>query len=110
MKLRHVGIVVGDLNQAIDWYQRFNFFPYSFESVKIAGKMVQLCKLYHKDGSCIELLDGSSAVPHLSITVNRLELEFLKDNFNAKLFEKEGVCYIKDPSGNILEIVEERGY
>jgi len=104
-KLRHVGIVVGDLIPAVKWYEQFNFFPFSFETVEIAGKAVQLCKMYHKDGSCLELLDGVSAVPHISLSVNYLEFKNMKFS-DAGIFEKENSLYIKDPWNNIIEIVE----
>ena len=106
-KLRHVGIVVGDGQDALKWYgEMFNYFPIAFESVEIDGRWVHLAKLCHKDGSVIELLDGATARPHVSFTVNPLEFERLKE-LDAKLFEKPGVLYIKDPWGNIIEIVEE---
>ena len=109
-KLRHAGIVVGDLGQGIEWYQQFNFYPLSFESVEINGKMVELCKMAHKDGSMLELLDGASAVNHVSFTVGKLLFDMLKENHDTKLFKKEGVCYIEDAWGNKIEIVEERGF
>ena len=110
MRLRHVGIVVGDLKEAVEWYQRFNYFPLLFESVEVGGGMIELCKLAHKDGSMIELLDGATARPHISVTVNQLEFEMLKENNDAKLFEAPGVMYVEDPWDNIIEIVENRGY
>lgn len=105
-RFRHVGIVVGDLDQAVKWYSQFDYYPLNYETVEIAGKAVQLCKLVHREGTTMELLDGSSAVPHVSFTVNHLEFEHLKEA-GAELFEKEGVLYIKDPWDNIIEIVEE---
>ena len=109
MKLRHVGIVVEDLVEAVEWYEKFGYYPYDFESVELRGKMVQLAKLAHKEGSIIEVLEGTTALPHVSFTVNALEFEAIKKTNDANVFEKEGVCYIRDPWSNIIEIVEERG-
>ena len=110
MKLRHVGIPVGDLQEAIQFYQQFDFYPLSFESVEIAGGVVEIAKLAHKEGSVIELIDGATAIPHISITTGRLLFEVLKEHRDTKKFKKDGVCYIEDPWGNIIEIVEERGF
>jgi len=110
MKLRHIGIVVNDLKEGVKWYERFNYYPFIWESVLINGGSVEICKMYHKDGSCIELIDGSTGVNHMSITCNQLEFEYLKENNDANMFEKEGVAYIRDPWGNVIEIVMDRGF
>ena len=107
-KLRHVGIVVGDGQEAIKWYgELFNYYPLVFESVEIEGSWVHIAKLAHKDGTILELLDGATARPHISLSVNHLEFEAFKKEHDAEIFEKDGVCYIQDPWGNLIEIVEE---
>eukprot|EP00918_Siedleckia_nematoides_P029376 GHVU01063341.1.p5 GENE.GHVU01063341.1~~GHVU01063341.1.p5 ORF type:complete len:110 (-),score=13.81 GHVU01063341.1:1829-2158(-) len=108
--IRHYGIPVKDLDISIKFYAKFYFMPYAYENTMIAGKAVAICKLVNKDGQMIELVQGKTAVPHISIAVTKMLFEYLKEEYNAEMFEKEGVCYIKDADNNILEIVEERGF
>lgn len=108
--IRHYGIPVKDLDKAISFYAKFYFLPVSYENTKINNSPAAICKLENGKGDVLELVQCKKAVPHISIAVTQMQFEILKDNHDAGLFEKEGVCYIQDDDGNILEIVQERGY
>ena len=76
----------------------------------ISGENVAICKLVNKDGEMIELVQGDTAVHHISVNVSPMEFDILKENESTGTFEKENVCYINDSEGNTLEIVKNRGY
>lgn len=107
--IRHYGIPVKDLDKAVAFYgEFFHFYPYAYETVKIGKRKAYVAKMAHKNGDVLELVQGG--VPHISLTVNSLMFDKLKEDYDAELFEKEGVCYIKDEDNNIIEIVEHRGF
>ena len=108
--IRHYGIPVKDIDRAIKFYEMLHFQPVSYDNAMINNKPVAICKLENGEGDCIELVQGETAVPHISLTINPLRFEILKSNHDAKMFEKEGICYLFDEDKNVIEIVEERGF
>ena len=107
--IRHYGIPVDDLEAAIEWWKQFYFLPLEYESAEINGESVRICKLTNKDNEVIELVEGKTAVTHISLSVPMMQFEALKNNENG-MFEKEDVFYMNDDSGNVLEIVKNRGW
>ena len=107
--IRHYGIPVKNLEDAIKWWEQFYFYPLEFESVDIDGEKVRICKLTNRDNEIIEILEGATAVSHISLSVPLMQFEALK-NHKIGSFEKEDVFYMHDVSGNVIEIVKHRGW
>ena len=104
MQLRHVGIAVKDLTRAIDFYRQFGFGILSWSNEYTEKGKIYTAKLDKK----IELIQGRW-MNHFALTVNSLA-DF---NLPSKpIFSKETdtvkVCYITDPDGNVIELVQEK--
>ena len=135
--LRHVGIVVSDLNKAIGFYcsllgfqhvQKAYEFGHSLDAMLgIAGEKVTTVKLIAPNGGMIELLKfdapGSSPVgraifdlgiSHIAITVQNLDKEYQRlklcgvDFLSSPVHSGNAVvCFALDPDGNKVEIVQD---
>ena len=135
--LRHVGIVVSDLNEAIGFYCSLLGFQhvrkaYEFGAnvgamLGIDGVKVTTVKLISPNGGMIELLKfdapGSSPVgraifdlgiSHIAITVQNLDKEYQRLKLCGVEFisapvqsGSARVCFAIDPEGNKVEIVQD---
>ena len=127
VKLRHVGIVVKNLPKALAFYKQLGFGLIVSKQTEYTSKdtlyMVKLnseIELTHgriagegtivtaKVNSQIELIKGNW-MNHFALTVDHLNNFKLPDK---PIFQKETktarVCYIQDPDGNVIELVEEK--
>ena len=135
--LRHVGIVVSDLNEAIGFYcsllgfqhvQKAYEFGHSLDAMLgIAGVKVTTVKLIAPNGGMIELLKfdapGSSPVgraifdlgiSHIAITVQNLDKEYQRLKLCGVEFISAPVqsgaarvAFAIDPEGNRVELVQD---
>ena len=127
VKLRHVGIVVKDLAESVGFYRRLGFgtiiskqTEYTekgpIHTVKLNnqielthGRYAENGKLYTaKLNNQIELILGPW-MNHFALTVDDLNRFKLPDKpIFSKETDKVKVCYIQDPDGNVIELVEEK--
>ena len=96
LNLRHVGIVVSDMDRAIRFYgslgcQVIMRHPETWDNARI-----EVCKMTHN----VELIQGKW-YNHMAFTVDNLE------GFNVMLTQKPDVKFIQDPWGNVIELVKE---
>lgn len=94
--LRHVGIVVSDMDRAIRFYGSLGCNVISRCHETWGRKRIEVCKMTHN----IELIKGFWE-RHTAFTVDNL------DGFNVVLRKKPGVKFIEDPFGNVIELVKE---
>lgn len=95
--LRHVGLVVSDMDRAIKFYGSLGCKVIMRSSETWGNSRIEVCKMTNK----VELIRGTWK-NHVAFTVDNL------DGFNAiPAFEKPGVKFIFDPFKNIIELVKE---
>ena len=92
--IRHVGIETRNLKKMISFYEDLGMTLFYDKTVKPKGlkQKIKMVKLVSKDGSVIELTQGH---------INSYHIAFDTDN-------KEDLIWLKDPDGNLLEIVNEK--
>lgn len=135
--LRHVGIVVSDLNEAIGFYcsllgfqhaQKAYEFGKSLDTMLgLGGVKVTTVKLISPNGGMIELLRfdwpksslGHSSIfdcgiSHIAITVQNADKEYQRLKLCGVEFVSAPVqsgacrvCFALDPDGNRVEIVQD---
>lgn len=96
--LRHVGLVVSDMARAIRWYRKHlgcEIISHCVEHWR--DKRLDICKMTNN----IELIMGDW-VNHVAFTVVEHD-----PNLWEIFAEKKEVRFIKDPDGNVIELVKE---
>lgn len=105
-KLRHVGIVVRDLPKALAFYKQLGFGAVAQEwsSDSTDKGTISMIKLDNQ----IELV-SAHWMNHFALTVDSLDkFELPSKPIFSKETDTVKVCYITDPSGNVIELVEEK--
>ncbi len=114
-KIRHLGLVVTDLKQALRFYQRFGFVKLIKRgSTERWGKEeLKVLKLIKSKGEILELIQGNWK-PHIALTMISKEDFWIDHAIKSDVLiehKKVGsleIIYLKDPSGNYVEVVRER--
>jgi len=104
LNLRHVGIVVSDMDRAIRFYQKLGCNIISRGPEAWRDITIDVCKMTHK----IELICGDWK-SHVAFKVDAwpdIDGEGLPYS-KFWLMTKHGVRFITDPDGNIIEFVKE---
>ena len=96
--LRHVGLVVSDMDRAIKFYQKLGLKIISKNEEHWGPKWIKVCKMTHG----LELIEGVW-VWHVAFEVDSMEDWRMCDLYARK----DGVKFIKDPDGNVIELVKE---
>jgi len=108
LNLRHVGIVVSDMDRAIRFYQKLGCKVISRVNEKWDIYDLDVCKMTNN----IELIKGdwrrhtAFTVDYLGPTAFVMEGEELPYSVMWKM-KKPGVRFITDPDGNVIELVKE---
>lgn len=117
-KIRHLGLVVTDLKQALKFYQKFGFTKLTVRgSTERWGKEeLKVQKLINSKGEVLELIQGNWK-PHIALTViskgKPMEEIWINHAIKADVlieYKKVGnleIIYLKDPFGNFVEVVSE---
>lgn len=101
--LRHIGVVSKLIDAATEYYEKLGFAVVEAGRDNINGREVIWRKL--SDGlDTIELLNGDGFEDHLSFTVD--EVDTSKYYYIAPSGHR--IQYGRDPSGKLIEYVEER--
>lgn len=94
--IRHIGIEVEDMEKMIDFYQGLGLelFWDKVEEPSHTGfeRPVRTVKLKFKDGTVIELTKDHKYKNHFALNVTGSD---------------RGVDWIRDPEGNMIELVDE---
>jgi len=92
--IRHVGIETKNLNKMVSFYEELGMTVFYDKTVKPKGlkQKIKMVKLKSEDGSVIELTQGHT---------NSYHIAFNTDN-------NKDLIWLKDPDGNLLEIVNEK--
>jgi len=100
--IRHTGIIVKDIERAVEFYIGLGFFIRSKNNEVWNNDLFQIIKLEAPDGNIIELIEGNH-LPHIALQVDNIS-----DYDSHPTITKEGfkVTFIKDPDGNIIELVQ----
>lgn len=96
--LRHVGLVVSDMARAIRWYRKLGCRVIRNSTEEWGGKKLQVYKMTNN----IELIKGMW-VKHAAFTVDSMEDCRIWDTYARK----DGVIFVRDPDGNVIELVKE---
>ncbi len=114
-KLRHTGILVTNLHQAEEFYRSLGFKTFLKSKEKWDGQELEIYKMVDWSGGTLELVKGNWH-PHLAITLHPNEsIDDLWERFatksdvliTRKQKGKTTIIYMKDPSGNWVEVVKE---
>lgn len=107
-KLRHVGILVKDMFESMIFYRELGFGITSTLR-DWSNEYTEKGKIYTaKLNNQIELI-GGPWMPHFAITVESLNRFKLPPKpIFSKETDRVKVCYIQDPDGNVIELVEEK--
>ena len=114
MKVRHFGLVVKDLKETVRFYQELGFKILKRSIERWVSTDLEVLKMQNGNGDILELILGDWQ-PHISFTSeetpNMLWEKFggkanqiLTVKRKANLF----IVYLRDPSGNYVEIVHEQ--
>lgn len=122
-KLRHAGMTVqpGKLEETVRFYQWFGLRVLSRSVETWNGKRLEVVKMTDgkpggNKGRVFELIEGDWR-PHVAITVtdagacNKVWAQWVKkvgDPIAYKAVDGVEVMYVADPSGNWVEVVNER--
>lgn len=118
--LRHVGIPVYNLEKMTRWYCdmfKLKLLQVTEEDDDYIGKLydhaghLTTAKLIDKNGVVLELLQYTSGyqkevVPHVAFTVKE-HGDFSRAYSENNPEGKACVAFVKDPEGNLLELVQE---
>jgi len=100
--LRHVGIVVSNLERSKAFYEEMGFLLWRWQREKWQDRELEVMKLMADDGGVIELIEKPWR-PHVAITVPNI------DRWENNVLDTNGIAYyLQDPDGNWLELVEGR--
>lgn len=105
-RLRHVGIRTRDFHKSTAFYMGLGIgLNLQNRSVEYTdGGRLSILKLDNQ----IELVDAFW-MNHFALTVDDLDSFNLPDKpIFSKETDKVKVCYIQDPDGNVIELVEEK--
>ncbi len=114
--LRHVGIVVKNLKQAEEFYRKLGLTKLSPRPITEIWRQTELkiLKMRDSEGGILELIEGDWK-PHIAFTVNKsmdeIWLDYaIKADVILECRKKKDltVIYMKDPSGNYVEVVCEK--
>ena len=101
-RIRHVGILVGDMERAEKFYRELGFSKLSYGWEEWKGKWLQVSKMWLPNGGGVVELVRGPWKPHVSIEVDEFP-------FGAEVKCRDKgeltVCFVKDPSGNVVELV-----
>ena len=108
--LRHVGLVVSDMDRAIKFYQKLGLEIISKAEEHWGPKWIKVCKMTHG----LELIEGEWQ-GHVAFSVDYLEpaafvMEGEELPYSPEVMwnmKKPGVRFITDPDGNVIELVKE---
>ena len=114
MKIRHTAIPVKNMELAIEFYKILGFHLFYERWEKWKGNRVHVVKLKNGRNGILELIEGSWPIQHFALTVDCVEEASKKLQAQGAYLEagKEtslvSVQFLTDPSGNLVELVEEK--
>jgi len=117
-RLRHMGIRVKNLKEAIRFYRYFQFRVISRSRETWLCKPLKIVKMEDHKGNRIELIEGGWE-PHVAITVNQtgamdmIWRDLIQVVYQPVAYRKKKnleVFFIRDPSGNLVEVVNETNH
>ncbi len=94
--LRHVGLVVSDMDRAIKFYQGLGFKVISRGIETWSNRLIEVCKMTHG----LELIKGKW-FHHVAFSVDEIPESM------SFVYNKLGVRFTTDPDGNVIELVKE---
>ena len=115
-RVRHLGLVVKNLEAEMQWFKWFGFDKVSKAPEIWGDNSLLIGKMTDKEGSMIELIQGDWK-PHVALTVKDgsvMEDIWLKfGTKNGTIMERKNrtdktILYLRNPSGNYTEVVYER--
>jgi catechol 2,3-dioxygenase-like lactoylglutathione lyase family enzyme len=96
--------VVKNLDRSVQFYRGLGFYPVQGSREIWDGATLNIMKM-GTVGGVLELVEGVWR-PHIAINTNELErLAWGRDIVNRPTVR---VCFIEDPDGNWIELVEEK--
>jgi catechol 2,3-dioxygenase-like lactoylglutathione lyase family enzyme len=110
-----MGIRVKNLKEAIRFYRYFQFRVISRSRETWLCKPLKIVKMEDHKGNRIELIEGGWE-PHVAITVNQTGamdmiwrdlIQHVYDPVAYKEDKNLEVFFIRDPSGNLVEVVNQ---
>lgn len=115
MKIRHFGIIAKEEKETVEFYKKLGFKIIKKTIEKWLNHDLSIVKMQNDDGQIIELIMGDWQ-PHIALTSDRTPNDLweqfaTKANQILTVKNKKDVfvIYLRDPSGNYVEIVHERG-
>jgi len=114
LNIRHIGILVNDIEKETIWYRNFGFKILQGRPDDIDGTATVKLRFTGNDLVCLELVkrklpfDGMeepfAGKHHISFTVDKIPDHF-KTHLNPG-YGIKAVAFDKDPEGNVIELVE----
>jgi len=113
MKLRHFGLVVKDHKETVEFYKRLGFKVIKKSIEKWLTHDLAIVKMENEKGEILELIIGDWR-PHIALN-SEDSPNYLWEQFAGKANQiltvkrkpKIFIVYLKDPSGNYVEVVHE---